>query len=118
MWITNRALDWFKISQDSMASLREELAAAKAERDRLQKENLSLQVNFDWLRMQVNTLQLERGALLEKAYNIKLPVPEIVRSPTMGEQGKLDEFSFEDIGDEVARKLGLPLYDVFNQKTK
>jgi hypothetical protein len=61
--------------------------------------------------MQVNTLQLERTALLEKAYNIKLPAPEIARTPVMGQDIKMEDFNFEDIGDKLAKQYGFPAYD-------
>jgi len=112
MWITDKALDWFKISQDSFTALREEAAMLRTERDFLQRENTSLKLNMDWLRMQVNTLQMERAALMEKAYDIKLPAPELVRAPVLNQEHKFDEFSFDDIGDAAAKMLGLPTYDL------
>lgn len=109
MWVPKEVADWFKISKDSVDALREELAACKAERDSL-KLNLSIaQNNLEWIRKQINGLQYERTQLLEKAYGIVVPVPEIARvnkAPAVK-----DEFSFDDIGDDLAKKLGLPVYD-------
>lgn len=61
--------------------------------------------------MQINTLQMERTALLEKAYNIKIPAPQLVQNPVLATEAKLDEFSFDDIGDKLAKQYGFPLHD-------
>jgi hypothetical protein len=82
----------------------------KAERDSLQKQANANQINFDWLRMQVNTLQLERTALIEKVYIIKLPAPEITRQPVVDPTFNPKDFSFDDLGDDFAKKHGLPSY--------
>ena len=62
--------------------------------------------------MQVNSLQLERTALLEKAYGIRVPAPEVVRVPYVGAApAATDDFSFEDMGDKMAKKYGFPIFD-------
>lgn len=61
--------------------------------------------------MQWNQLQAENKALMEKAYNIRVPVPELVRSMAKAQELGLDAFSLEDMGDDMARKLGFPVYD-------
>jgi len=48
---------------------------------------------------------------LEKAYNIKVPTPELVRTPVIGAETKMEEFTFEDIGDKLAKQFGYPTYD-------
>jgi hypothetical protein len=111
MWVPKSVAEWLHVSRDTVSSLREDLAAIKAERDELQKQALINRVNFDWLRMQVNTLQLEKTALLEKAYNIKLPAPEIVRTPVIGSDAMMEDFNFDDIGDTLAKKYGFPVHD-------
>lgn len=107
MWVPKSVVEWFHISKDAVSDLREDLAATRAERDVLRQQLSVSQIHFDWLRLQVNTLQLEKTALLEKAYNIKLPSPEIVRTPTMGEESKLSDFGFDHVDDEMAKKLGI-----------
>lgn len=78
MWVPKEVADWFKISKDSVDALREELAAVKAERDGLKTQLTVTQNNFDWIRMQVNQLQAENKALMQKAYGVNVPVPELV----------------------------------------
>lgn len=110
MWVPKEVAGWFKISKESVDALREELAACRAERDSL-KANLSIaQNNLEWIRKQINMLQFERTALLEKMYGIKVPTPEILRTTTTN-QPDITEFSFDDVGEVLAKKLGLPSYD-------
>ena len=54
---------------------------------------------------------MERQQLLDKAYGVKVPAPQIEKAPLPGEPNSIDEFSFDDVGDEVAKKLGLPVYN-------
>jgi hypothetical protein len=122
MWVPKQVIEWFSsmrdvaetnavVSIEALNQYRAQLAAITAERDTL-KIQLAVQNNhFDWLRMRVNTLEVERSGLVEKAYGIKLPIPEIVRTVT--DRPSLDEknFSFEDVGKDMARTLGLPDYD-------
>ncbi len=111
MWVPKALVELFSLTRDTVNSTKEELAAVRAERDALQRQLNITQVNFDWIRMQINTLQLERTALIEKCYNIKLPAPEIVRTPVVGAEARLDEFTFDDLGDKLAARLGFPMHD-------
>lgn len=108
MWVPKEVADWFKISKDSVDALREELAACRAERDSLKMQLSITQNNLEWIRKQINNLQYERVQLLEKAYGITVPVPEIARVNRTATD--VNEFSFDDIGDEVAKRMGLPVY--------
>ena len=112
MWVPKAVADWFQISKESVDALREELAATKAERDVLRNQLTFTQVNFDWLRIQTNALQMERTALMEKAYGIKIPAPEIVQSmPKNDPTFDPKQFSFEDMGEDLAKRLGFPKYE-------
>lgn len=107
MFLSNKVFDLFEVAKETVSCLREDAAALRAENGMLKDQLNKSQIMQDWLRMQVNTLQLERTGLMEKAYNIKLPAPEIVRTPTMGEESKLSDFGFDHIDEEVAKKLGI-----------
>lgn len=107
MWISSKVFDWFKISQDSFASIREENAALKAEITALRSELTASRINGDWLRMHYNQMQAENKALLEKAYNVRVPVPSLVAKNDT--HFNLQDL-FNDVGDEQAHALGLPLY--------
>jgi len=109
MWISDKVLDWFKISQESFTSQREEIASLRSERDLLRIQVTTLQNNAEWMRMQVNTLQVERTVLMQKAYGAHLPTPELMR-PTPAAKDLVGADIFEDMGDEMAKKLGFPTY--------
>jgi hypothetical protein len=108
MWVPSKTFELFQISKDSVAALREELAAVRTERDLLKSQLGVSQNQFSWLSIRVNALEVERAQLLEKAYGIRTVVPEIVRAP----QNPLDMNPdiFNDVGEEMAKKLGLPTF--------
>jgi hypothetical protein len=110
MWVANAALSWFQISKESFDDLRKELASVRAERDLFKSELDKSQILSDWLRIKVNQLELERTSLLEKAYNIKIPAPELVRQPLADPSFNPKDFSFDDMGEDMARKMGFPAY--------
>lgn len=108
MWIPQAVMDMFHISKQTVDNQREDLAAVRMERDGLRAQLATSQANFDWLRVRVNTLEVERAQLLEKAYGIRIPVPEIAR--TVAKPLELGTDIFEDVGERVAKDLGLPSY--------
>jgi predicted nuclease with TOPRIM domain len=114
MFIPKAVFDLFRISKESVETLREEIASVKAERDTLQRQTTHLQTSFDWLRLRVNALEVERAQLIERAYGIKPIVPEISRASSNDFKRTLEQMStalFTDMGDEEARKQGLPTFD-------
>jgi hypothetical protein len=109
MWISSRVFDLFTINKQSFDSLNQEIATLRIERDLLKSELLTTKANFDWLRIRSNALEAERAQLLEKAYNIRIPVPEIVRTPTRPLE--MNQDLFNDMGDSEAKIHGLPTFD-------
>lgn len=70
---------------------------------------------LDALRLQLNEIRLERGALLDKLYGLKVVTPVIQDTPTTMPPGT----DFDDMGDARAKMEGLadmhdisPLLDV------
>lgn len=111
MWVPKAVLDWFQISKNSYDDLRQELSAVRAEKDILKSQLAVSQNQFDWLRLRVNTLEIERAELIKKCYGIDAPVPAIVRQPKSEDvEPFLNSDLFNDVGDEKAKKLGLPVY--------
>lgn len=92
---------------DAITYLREELAGVRMERDILKAQLAVSQTHFDWLRTRVNVLETERAALLEKATGIVLAVPQFVQAANTADTLTDRTFSFEDVGDDLAKKLGL-----------
>jgi hypothetical protein len=80
MWLSSKLESLLNLNAETSRATREELAVVKAERDVLRTQLAIAQNNFDWLRVRVNTLEFERVGLMERAYSIKLPAPEIIRT--------------------------------------
>ena len=106
MWIPKILVDQFSFNKEDMIRLRTE--------NELLKSQLSKsEIMADWLRMRTNSLEAERGLLMEKAYNVRIPIPEMVRTQTVNPTMPIiDEAIFEGIpftpeGDKLAEKLGL-----------
>lgn len=105
MFIPKSVVDFLLFSKD-------DLIKTRTERDSFKDQLSKSEIMCDWLRMRVNALEIERSILMEKAYNVTLPAPELTRLPRTPEEMKIDEFSFEGIpftpeGDRLAEKLGL-----------
>jgi hypothetical protein len=99
------------VSIEAIQQYREQLAVVTAERDTLKVQAAINQANMDWIRMRINTLELERTQLIEAAYHIKLPAPELLRVNPSMPNFDANTFSFEDVGEKVAKDLGLISYD-------
>jgi|SoiMethySBSTD1v2_1073268.scaffolds.fasta_scaffold327568_4 hypothetical protein len=112
MWLSPKIVDFFKVSVETVQTLRTDLQTAQAEIAALKAQIQTSNITNDWLRTRVNQLELERTQLMQVAYNVKLPVPELVRPSTFKPDAPGDVFSldFDDMGDDLAKKLGLPTY--------
>jgi len=119
MWVPKDVIGWFtglqraadtnaKVAETALHDLREELAATRAELGTTKVQLGVAQNQFSWLATRVNALETERAQLIEKAYGIKTAVPEITRKPVID---PLTTFTFEDVGEDVAKQLGLPSYN-------
>lgn len=112
MWVPSKVIELIGFVKDNVEDIRKENVALKTENTLLKSQLAVTQTNFDWLRIKVNQLELHNTALLEKAYNIRVPTPELARQPAIDPNFDPRTFSgFDDIGDELARKLGMPVYD-------
>ncbi len=106
MWLPSRVFDLLNFNRDEVIQLR-------TERDCLKNELTRSNILNDFLRLQINTLQMERTGLIEKVYGIKIPTPLLEKAPVQvhTDPTGMRDFDFEDIGDEMAKKLGLPTYN-------
>lgn len=105
MWIPKTLVDLFSANAEIVRTQQAEIAVLRAERDGLKVQSAVTQNTLDWLRVKVNQLELERSGLIEKAYNIKLPAPEIISRPSV--QRDMTEFTFDDERESIALKHGL-----------
>lgn len=109
MWIPKSIFDLFSISKDAVDGQREELAALRSERDSLVRELATTKANFSWATLRINALEMERAALLEKAYGIKVAAPAILHAPPANspQLQDLNSFSFDHVDELTATKLGI-----------
>lgn len=95
MWIPTSIFNMFTLS----AAQKAEFDRLKVERDFLTRELAEAKANFNWMTVQVNQLQLERQALLEKVYSIRVAAPQVLNQPNTVPD--FNESIFEDL-DELA----------------
>ena len=104
-----------------------ETARERQRADLLAQQLAVTQNNFEWARVRLNAIELERATLMERLFTVRLPVPELARVPfaSMGmpvttetpveESASSDLLAavglpgniFEDMGDSEARTAGL-----------
>jgi hypothetical protein len=61
----------------------------------------------EWLLTQINLLQTELGTLKHSVTGQPVAIPQFRREATDHSKNDPAETSFEDVGDDVALKLGL-----------
>lgn len=110
-WLSNGLVSLVQISKETVDELRITVSTLAHENRILNDQLRKAEITSDWLRMKVNQLEYERTAFMEKAFNIKVPVPEITRQPTVDPTFDPKNFSFEDVGDPLAKTLGLPTFN-------
>ena len=115
MWVSDRLFGFFQISQESFLDLKERNAKLEAELSATKSELGTTKSHFSWLTTRVNSLELERAALLKAAYNISVPAPEIGQHLPVDPSFDPRNFSFEDVGDQAAKAMGLPSYGLNNE---
>jgi hypothetical protein len=113
MWLPKHVYDLFQVSKENVDQLKQEVAKLSAENAVLRVSEATAKANFDWLRIRVNQLEVERAQLVKRAYNIDVPVPEVVRSNQRAGASDLLQLTsalFEDVGEAGAKELGLPTF--------
>lgn len=106
MWIDRKQYD----------ALMHELAISKQQAADYKQFNASLSASFDWLRVRVTQLEMERAQLIENYMGVKVAVPQISPAPASVERRDRESASalaaavapyFTDMGDEEAAKQGV-----------
>jgi hypothetical protein len=72
------------LPRDTYEGLTLDLATARSEKAMLETRVAVAQNNFDWLASQMNELRIERAALLERTFQLHVPVPTIARESLEG----------------------------------
>lgn len=92
----------------------------RSEYDRLRTESTANKTLADWLRLRVNQLERERAQLLQRALQLPIEAPELLReeparlAPPSTQDllrangvPQIAGLDFDDIGDELAESLGI-----------
>lgn len=113
MWV-NKVLFNHMLADSKVQSDRYERAMVDVGHFSAQAETMKVQkakddITIDWMRHRVNALEKQNALLLGKAAGIFVPVPEIV--PNRPGSMSVPDFdsmpSFDDVGDEKAKELGV-----------
>lgn len=108
VWVPEKLVSLFEITKETVDDFKLENLKLRSENELLKTQLASNRIMTDWLRTRVNSLELEKAALMAKAFNINLPAPEIVRTERdlVGGFNLADLFagppieSYDDIKDE------------------
>lgn len=99
---------WIKrATYDAMLGKALEAQGAKAA---LEQQIITQNVTRDWMIHRLTQLEHERAQLLYRYMDVKITVPELVPEVPQTETASAignDLPSFNDVGDEEAKKLGL-----------
>jgi|PlaIllAssembly_1097288.scaffolds.fasta_scaffold00765_11 hypothetical protein len=113
MWVPKWVVQSWQAHSDQ-GSLRSLIAENNVLRGRnleLEKRAVAAEITNDWLRARLNQVEAERSILLSKQVGVPFGAPVIhTAAPPFEGEGIPsigDELSFDDIGDEKARQLGM-----------
>lgn len=99
---------------EMLAEERERCARAEGIADQLREQLVIAQNNFEWARVRLNQVEAERAHLI--THVLKLPLTPMVierahapepRDTGVGMPFDLDGISFDDMGDDAARRAGI-----------
>lgn len=104
MWVPKRLAELFTVNREVLDQLKTDTATLKATNLILERELAAAKLNFDWARVRINQLEIERVRLLEKAYpGLSLPAPELARLENRIKDGFDLHALFEDQGDPAEK---------------
>lgn len=114
MWIPKWIVEQWQAQQvdhRSLSALLTENATVRGKNAELEKRALAAEITNDWLRARLNQVETERAILLTKQTGVPFGAP-VVHAATgdvggVGIPSIMDDLSFEDVGDDKARQLGL-----------
>lgn len=92
-----------------LAAERERSARAEGQLDVVHEQLAIAQNNFEWARLRLNQIEAERAVLLEHAMKLPFTALALDRQTNRAPFGdtNIPGISFEDIGDDAARREGV-----------
>ena len=98
------------ITRSEYVDLVDKSARMQGERDAMQRQVDAQKTNQDWMVLRLTQLEHERAQLLYRYMDVKVTVPtvelDVPVTPATSAIGS-DLPSFNDVGDDEAKKLGL-----------
>ena len=104
------------IDRKTYTDIRQELTDARAELRGMQNAQQSLMTTMDWMRVRLTQLEHERAVLIQNFMGVTIAVPTIEQEKPVRVAGTpRSDFdhplhampSFDDVGDDEARRLGI-----------
>jgi hypothetical protein len=96
------------ISQPTFMALVSESALARGELASLQARFAAQDAMVDWFRIRLTQLEKERAQMILKYTGVAIETPVFAKEPETPIDQVLGEVStFDDVGDEIAKKLGI-----------
>ena len=96
------------ISRELFTELIANEAATRGELAALQARFASQDTMCDWFRIRLTQLEKERAQMVKQYTGVILETPVFAKEPEMPVEQVLSEVSsFDDVGDEVAARLGI-----------
>ena len=93
------------LSRNAYNDLRDERVKSQIEVAALTQVNAQLNAHIEWMRVRLTQLEFERAQLLKRYMNIDIPTPSFEAPADHPDPN--ETFSFNDVGDEIAKKLGI-----------
>jgi hypothetical protein len=94
------------LSRAVYTDLRDSLVKAQGEANALAQVNAQLNAHIEWMRVRLTQIEFERAQLIKRYMNVDVPTPSF-EHPADDRPDMNQVIGFDDIGDEVAAKLGI-----------
>lgn len=98
MWLDRQVYDDLRLSE----------AEAKGKATALDIRITAMDTMMDWFRVRLTQLEKERAQLIHRYTGVVIETPVFAKEPEKPIEQILSEVSsFDDVGDEVAKRLGI-----------
>ena len=93
------------LSRKAYDDLRDTLVKHEIEGKALMQVNAQLNAHIEWMRVRLTQLEFERAQLIKRYMGIDIPTPSFEAPDDHPDPNQT--FSFNDVGDAIAAKLGI-----------